>query len=202
MAKLPRSVVKLIEQFERLPGIGPKSAQRLVFYLIHNPTEQIEEFARRLKAIKQETTLCSICHQVTEHDPCDICTDSSRDNTSLCVVERPLDLIAIDNSDKFQGKYHVLHGAIDPLNNIGPEQLFIKDLLSRLEGVSELILATNPTMEGESTALYIKEMIDKSGNYQNLRVTRIGHGLPIGADIEYADGETLAKALEGRRQLE
>ena len=201
MAKLPRSVVRLIEQFEKLPGIGPKSAQRLVFYLLHNPEEQINEFAGRLQAIKTETTLCSICHQVTEHDPCEICSDQNRETSLLCVVEQPLDLIAIDNSNKFKGKYHVLHGAIDPLNNIGPEQIFLRDLLQRLDGVSELILATNPTMEGEATALFIKEMIDKSGKFPELQITRIGHGLPIGADIEYADGVTLARALEGRRVL-
>ena len=201
MVKLPKSVVRLIEQFERLPGIGPKSAQRLVFYLLHNPEEQIQEFASRLKAIKTETTLCSTCHQVTEHDPCSVCSDPNRDETTLCVVEQPLDLIAIDNSNKYNGKYHVLHGSIDPLNNIGPEQIFLKDLLQRLGGVTELILATNPTMEGEATALYIKEMIEKDGRFAQLQVTRIGHGLPIGADIEYADGVTLARALEGRRRL-
>lgn len=202
MAKLPKSVVRLIEQFEHLPGIGPKSAQRLVFYLLHNPSEQINEFAQRLKAIKTETVLCSVCHQVTENDPCEICSDSSRDSTVLCVVEQPLDLIAIDNSNKYQGKYHVLHGSIDPLNNIGPEQIFMNGLMDRLQGVEELILATNPTMEGEATALYIKEMIDKSGRYPDLQITRIGHGLPIGADIEYADGVTLARALDGRKKIE
>jgi recombination protein RecR len=201
MARLPKAVVRLTEQFERLPGIGPKSAQRLVFYLLHNPVEQINEFAARLQAIKTDTVLCSICHHVAEHDPCDICSDQNRDESILCVVERPLDLIAIENSNKFQGLYHILHGAIDPLNNIGPEQLFIYDLKSRLDQVKELILATNPTMEGESTALYIKEMIEKSGRFPDLRITRIGHGLPIGADIEYADGVTLARALEGRRDL-
>lgn len=201
MARLPKAVIRLTEQFERLPGIGPKSAQRLVFYLLHNPAEQINEFASRLKAIKTDITLCSVCHQVTEQDPCDICSDQNRDKSILCVVERPLDLIAIENSNKFQGLYHVLHGSIDPLNNIGPEQLFIHDLKSRLEQVKELIIATNPTMEGESTALYIKEMIEKSGKFPDLNITRIGHGLPIGADIEYADGVTLARALEGRRTL-
>ncbi len=201
MAKLPTAVTKLVEQFERLPGIGPKSAQRLVFYLLHNPTEEINEFAQRLRAIKSDTVLCSTCHHVTEHDPCQVCSDQTRDESLLCVVERPLDLIAIENSDKYQGKYHVLHGSIDPLNNIGPEQLFISDLMPRLKPVKELILATNPTMEGESTALYIKEMIDKTGQYPNLKMTRIGHGLPIGADVEYADEITLARALEGRRLL-
>ena len=202
MIKLPRAVTRLIEQFERLPGIGPKSAQRLVFYLLHNPTEEIQEFSSRLKAIKTDIVLCSMCHHVAEEDPCSICADESRDDSLLCVVERPLDLVAIENSDKFDGKYHVLHGSIDPLNNIGPEQLFISDLKSKLKNVKELILATNPTMEGEATALYIKEMINKSGQYPNLKITRIGHGLPIGADIEYADGVTLARALEGRRDLE
>lgn len=202
MAKLPKSVVRLIEQFEHLPGIGPKSAQRLVFYLLHNPSEQINEFAQRLKAIKTETVLCSVCHQVTENDPCEICSDSSRDSTVLCVVEQPLDLIAIDNSNKYQGRYHVLHGSIDPLNNIGPDQIFLNDIMSRLEGVEELILATNPTMEGEATALYIKEMVEKSDRHPKLQITRIGHGLPIGADIEYADGVTLARALDGRKRIE
>lgn len=201
MAKLPRAVNRLIEQFEHLPGIGPKSAQRLVFYLLHNPEEQINEFAQRLRAIKTDTVLCSVCHNVAEQDPCDICTDDSRDDKLLCVVERPLDLIAIENSDKFHGRYHVLHGSIDPLNNIGPEQLFLLDIKSKLDKVEELILATNPTMEGEATALYIKEMINKLGKYSDLQITRIGHGLPIGADIEYADGVTLARALEGRRKL-
>lgn len=202
MAKLPKAVIKLIEQFEHLPGIGPKSAQRLVFYLLHNPQEKLEEFARRLVAIKTETVLCSRCHQVAETDPCSICADDSRDKSVLCVVERPLDLIAIESSDKYNGHYHVLHGSIDPLNNIGPEQLFITDLLKRLDGVEELILATNPTMEGEATSLYIAEMVRNSTRGQQpLKITRIGHGLPIGADIEYADGVTLARALEGRREV-
>ena len=201
MAKLPRAVVKLIEQFEHLPGIGPKSAQRLVFYLLHNPEEQITEFATRLKAIKTDTVLCSVCHNVAEQDPCDICADDNRDNSILCVVERPLDLLAIENSGKFDGRYHVLHGSIDPLNNIGPEQLFLLDLKNKLDNVEELILATNPTMEGEATALFIKEMIEKTNKFQDLAISRIGHGLPIGADIEYADGVTLARALEGRRKL-
>jgi recombination protein RecR len=169
---------------------------------LHNPEEEINEFADRLKAIKTDTVLCSICHNVAETDPCNICADESRDKSVLCVVEHPLDLIAIESSGKFNGYYHVLHGAIDPLNNIGPEQLFLKDLMKRLDGVEELILATNPTMEGEATALYIKEMLDKSGKFNGIKVSRIGHGLPIGADIEYADGVTIARALEGRRLVD
>ncbi len=202
MAKLPRAVTRLIEQFERLPGIGPKSAQRLVFYLLHNPEDEIIEFADRLKAIKTDTVLCSTCHLVAETDPCNICADDSRDESVLCVVEQPLDLVAIESSEKFNGYYHVLHGSIDPLNNIGPDQLFLRDLMKRLDEVEELILATNPTMEGEATALYIKEMLDKSGKFNGIKVSRIGHGLPIGADIEYADGVTIARALEGRRLVD
>jgi len=209
MAKLPRAVTKLIEKFERLPGIGPKSAQRLVFYLLHNPDHELEDFAQRLIALKQNTVLCHLCHNVSETDPCEICGDESRDSTVLCVVEQPLDLLAIERSDKFRGKYHVLHGAIAPLNNVGPDQLYLRDILKRLDGVMELILATNPTMEGESTALYMTEVIKQSSEANRrqaagiaeLHISRIGHGLPIGADIEYADGVTIARALEGRRSF-
>jgi recombination protein RecR len=209
MAKLPKAVTKLIEKFERLPGIGPKSAQRLVFYLLHNPDHEIEDFAQRLIALKQNTVLCHFCHNVSESDPCEICDDGTRDASTLCVVEQPLDLLAIERSDTFKGKYHVLHGAIAPLNNIGPDQLYLRDILKRLTGVKELIIATNPTMEGEATALYITELIKQSrlveertaAEQEPLSISRIGHGLPIGADIEYADGVTIARALEGRRQF-
>lgn len=199
MTKLPRAVRQLIEKFERLPGIGPKSAQRLVFYLLHNPETELHDFAEKLLALKKNTVLCSECHNVAESDPCEICGDSGRDTSLLCVVEQPLDVLAIERSGKYNGKYHVLHGSIAPLNNIGPDQLYLRDVLKRLESVSELILATNPTMEGEATALYIVELIRQK--YHELTVTRIGHGLPIGADIEYADGVTLARALEGRRGM-
>ncbi len=206
MVKLPRAVRQLIDSFERLPGIGPKSAQRLVFYLLHNPDAQIDDFATRLKALKQETVLCSQCHYVSEHDPCEICEDSNRDEEVMCVVEQPLDLLAIERSDMYEGQYHVLHGSIAPLNNIGPDQFYLKDLVDRLSGVKELILATNPTMEGEATALYIVEFLQDARERgaeiaEDLKVTRIGHGLPVGADIEYADGVTLKRALEGRRQM-
>ncbi len=203
MQKLPKAVRQLVEKFERLPGIGPRSAQRLVFYLLHNPTHELEDFADKLLALKKETVMCSHCHNIAESNPCSICADQNRDQSILCVVEQPLDLLAIEKSDKYYGLYHVLHGSITPLNNIGPDQLYLRDLLKRLDGVTELILATNPTMEGEATALYIKEMIATSSlkNKDQINVTRIGHGLPIGADIEYADGVTLARALEGRRQI-
>lgn len=204
--KLPKAVNRLIDSFESLPGIGPKSAQRLVFYLLHNPESQLQEFAERLKALKTETVLCSQCHCVSDRDPCPICDDATRDGSLLCVVEHPLDLIAIEHSENYHGLYHVLHGSIAPLNHIGPEQLFLHDLLDRLLDVEELILATNPTMEGEATALYIVELIKQAreqGKIINadLKISRIGHGLPVGADIEYADSVTLRRALEGRRVI-
>lgn len=201
MQKLPRAVRRLIEKFERLPGIGPKSAQRLVFYLLHNPDHELEDFAERLVALKKETVTCDHCHNVSETNPCSICDDSGRDRSMLCVVEQPLDLLALERSDQFHGQYHVLHGAISPLNNIGPDQIFLKDVLKRLNGVEELIIATNPTMEGEATALYISELITTKLGEAAPKITRIGHGLPVGADIEYADGVTLARALEGRRKI-
>lgn len=201
--KLPRSVQQAIESFEKLPGIGPKSAQRLAFYLLHNPESEIEEFASRLLALKRNTVLCSQCHNVSESDPCPICSDPNRLQDMLCVVEQPLDVLALESAGSFHGKYHVLHGSIAPLNNIGPEQLYLHDIANRLDGVRELIVATNPTMEGEATALYITEFIRNSLNIDEgkLKITRIGHGLPIGADIEYADGVTLKRALEGRREV-
>ena len=203
MAKLPKAVSQLIESFERLPGIGPRSAQRLVFYLLHNPEERLKEFADRLLALKKETVLCGRCHQISETDPCPICSDPSRDQTKLCVVEEPLDVIALESSGTYDGLYHVLHGVIAPLNNVGPDQLYLHDLAKRLDGVKELVIATNPTMEGEATALYIKEFLEQSSQVDTskLKITRIGHGLPVGADIEYADGVTLKRAMEGRREI-
>lgn len=204
MQQVPKAVRQLVEKFERLPGIGPRLAQRLVFYLLHNPTHELEDFADKLLALRRNTVMCEHCHNIAEQSPCQICADPNRDARLLCVVEQPLDLLAIEKSDQYRGHYHVLHGAIAPLNNIGPDQLYLRDILKRLAGVEELILATNPTMEGEATALYIKELIKKSTlpNKEQLQLSRIGHGLPIGADIEYADGVTLARALEGRRQID
>lgn len=202
MQLLPKAVRQLIESFERLPGVGPKSAQRLVFYLLHNPEHELESFAERLVALKRSTVLCSICHSVSETDPCPLCSDQNRDNSVVCVVEQPLDVIALENSGTFHGRYHVLHGTIRPLQNIGPDQLFLYDIAKRLDGVEEVILATNPTMEGEATALFISEYLQQKIPTDKLpKLTRIGHGLPIGADIEYADGVTLKRAMEGRREL-
>lgn len=204
MQQLPKAVRQLVEKFERLPGIGPRLAQRLVFYLLHNPVHELEDFSEKLLALKRNTVMCEHCHNIAEQNPCQICADLNRDNSILCVVEQPLDLLAIEKSDQYRGHYHVLHGSIAPLNNIGPDQLYLRDILKRLEGVEELILATNPTMEGEATALYIKELIKNStlSNKNDIHISRIGHGLPIGADIEYADGVTLARALEGRRKID
>ena len=201
MQKLPKVINRLAEKFERLPGIGPRSAQRIVFYLLHNPESELKDFSERLLALKKETCLCSKCHQIAESDPCAICEDKSRDQSLLCVVEQPLDLIALEKSEKYNGLYHVLHGCIDPLNHVGPDELYLNDLTKRLAGVKEVILATNPTMEGEATAMYITQMIKQKGADQEIKITRIGHGLPIGADIEYADGLTLMRALEGRREV-
>lgn len=203
MMKLPRALRELTETFERLPGVGPKSAQRLVFHLLHYPAPRLEEFAQRLRALKTGVVLCSQCHNVSEHDPCELCTDEGRDTRQLCIVEQPLDVLALEKASIYTGRYHVLHGAIAPLNNIGPDQLFLHDIVDRLVGVEEIILATNPTMEGEATALYIREfLVQRAGATGSISTfTRIGHGLPVGADIEYADGITLKRALEGRRQL-
>lgn len=200
--KLPRSVRLLVEHFEKLPGIGPKSAQRLVFYLLHVPDYAIEDFAEALKLLKANTKFCEICHNIDEKSPCYICDDKSRDQTVLCVVESPLDVLAIEQTDRYHGLYHVLHGVIAPLANIGPDELYLRDILERLSGVEEVILATNPTMEGEATALYIEKLIRDAGyGPDQIRITRIGHGLPVGADLEYADNITLVRALEGRREI-
>jgi recombination protein RecR len=197
--KLPRSLSNLITQFEKLPGVGPKSAQRLTFYLLHVPESEIQKFADALVNMKKQTKMCSQCHNVGEEDPCEVCSDPSRERSLLCIVEQPLDVLAIERSGKFGGRYHVLHGAISPLNNIGPDQLYLHDITKRLDGVEEVILATNPTMEGEATAMYIQQLIAQKDD--GIAITRIGHGLPIGADIEYADGVTIARAMEGRRKM-
>lgn len=199
--KLPKPIVNLIEEFEKLPGIGPKSAQRLAFYLLHVPERNLERFGNALIDLKKGTVLCETCHNVSESEECVICADPARDRGMICVVEQPLDLIALEKSNTFRGLYHVLHGAISPLNNIGPEQIFIRDLKDRIGNgkIAEIILATNSTMEGEATSMYIKKMIEDM-QLENVRVTRIGLGLPAGADIEYADETTLSRALMGRGQ--
>ena len=195
---LPRPVRKLIESFEKLPGIGPKTAQRLTFYLLHVPQKQLDSFSEALSTLKKNTVLCSICFNVSDKDPCPICSNRNRDKTTLCVVEQPLDVLALEKTRDYKGVYHVLHGAISPLNNIGPDELHIRELLPRLKNgeVEEVILATNPNMEGEATAMYIAKLIKPL----EIKVTRLAHGLPVGADLEYADEVTLSRAIEGRRK--
>lgn len=206
--KIPKAIQNLIDSFERLPGIGPKSAQRLTFYLLHVPQVELDKFASSLESLKKDTMLCSVCHMIGESNPCAICSDSERDESILCVVEQPLDVLALEKSKRFKGKYHVLHGKIDPLNNIGPDEIFINQLFNRVkkslltkEPVKEIILATNPTMEGEATAMYVaKNIKHKISDNSEIKVTRIGRGLPIGADLEYADEITLQRAIEGRME--
>lgn len=197
MAQVPKAVQNLIEAFERLPGIGPKTAQRLTFYLLHAPVEESQALAKAATEMKEKTVLCSICFNIGESDPCLVCSDTSRDQSVIAIVEDPLDVMALEKAN-FKGLYHVLHGVISPLENIGPDQLHIRELLPRLKDgkVKEIILATNPTMEGEATAMYIQRLIAPLG----VKVTRIARGLPVGGDLEYADETTLSRALEGRKE--
>lgn len=201
MKTLPRAITRVIDSFDKLPGIGPKTAARLAFYLLHVPQDQLESFASALSNLKKNTILCSTCFNIGETDPCSVCADPERVQDSICVVEQPLDIIVIERTGQFRGLYHVLHGAISPLNNIGPQDIYIPQLLDRASkgGVKELILATNPTMEGEATAMYIKEGLKRIG--VTVPITRLAHGLPIGADLEYADEITVRRALEGRREF-
>jgi recombination protein RecR len=199
--KIPKAIQQVVESFERLPGIGPKTAERLTFYLLHVPQGELDRFARSVQNLRIGTVTCSICFNVGETDPCDVCSDPHRDKSVVCVVEQPLDVIALEKSRKFKGLYHVLHGKIDPLNNIGPDELRIHELVARIQKsdeITEVILATNPTMEGEATAMYIAKQL-KSLN-PDVKISRIGRGLPIGSDIEYADPTTLERAMEGRSE--
>ncbi|MCX6725756.1 MAG: recombination mediator RecR [Candidatus Shapirobacteria bacterium] len=203
---LPKSIRNLIEAFEKLPGIGPKTAQRLAFYLLHVPQEQLDEFSKATENLKKNTVLCSLCFNVAEVDPCPICSSQNRDKSIICVVEQPLDVLALEKAGSFKGTYHVLHGAISPLNNIGPDEIYIHQLLTRIknqvEPIEEIIMAMNPNMEGEATAMYIaKQLRELKMEGGKLIITRLGQGLPTGADLEYADETTLARALEGRREF-
>lgn len=200
--KLPKAIERVIESFERLPGIGPKSAQRLTFYLLHVPQSDIERMAEALVSLKKETVMCSVCSNIGDTDPCWICSDDSRDKKTICIVEDPLDVLAVEKGGKYRGVYHVLHGVIDPLNSMGPDDIYIPQLMNRLrkDTAVELILATNPTMEGEATALYITREVKNLPQEKVPKLTRIGRGLPIGSDLEYADEVTIERALEGRRE--
>ncbi len=199
MRAIAEPVAKLIDEFSRLPGIGPKTASRLTFYLLRAPKEQALALADALRELKERTIFCSICFNITEASPCPICRDEGRDRSIICVVEEPLDVLAIERTREYKGLYHVLHGAISPVEGIGPDELKIRELLERLkaEPVEEVLLATNPNLEGEATAMYLARLIAPLG----LRVTRLARGLPVGGDLEYADEVTLTRALEGRREM-
>jgi len=200
LAHYPEPVARLIEALQRLPGIGPKTAQRLTFFLLKRPVEEVRELSEALVAVKDRIVYCQTCFNVTDEDPCRICRDPGRDTRLICVVEEPNDLLAMERTGEFRGSYHVLLGALSPLDGIGPEDLKVRELLARLDagaGTTEVILATNPNVEGEATALYLAKLLRPLG----VKVTRIARGLPVGGDLEYADQVTLSKALEGRREI-
>jgi recombination protein RecR len=198
---LPKPVSRLIEEFQRLPGIGPKTASRLAYHLLRVPEEQARSLGQVLLDLRAQTRFCSVCFNITDTatDPCAVCRDPQRDATLLCVVEAPLDVQAIEHSQGFKGRYHVLHGAISPVEGVGPENLKIRELVERVRAgeIREVILATNPSMEGEATAMYIHRQL---GGLP-VRVTRLARGLPVGGDLEYADETTLFKAIEGRNEM-
>lgn len=211
--RVPKPLSRVIESFEKLPGIGPKSAQRLSYYLLHVPQSELDSFADSVSSLKKHTVLCSICKNVGESDPCSICSDTHRDGSVIMVVEQPLDLLAFERAGRYNGVYHVLHGVINPLDNIGPEEIFIENLLQRTRNleqrIKEVIIATNPTLEGDATAMYLSKKIRENGETavirdgdgESIRVTRLGMGIPTGADLEYADETTLRQAVEGRRSI-
>lgn len=192
-------VARLIEELNRLPGIGPKSAQRLAYYLLRVPEEQALRLADAIKEVKEKITFCSVCFNFAEGDPCIICRDTARDGSKLCIVEEPLDILALERTRHYRGLYHVLHGALSPAAGIGPEDLKIRELLTRLRDgkIEEIIIATNANLEGEATAMYLARLIEPLG----IKVTRLARGLPVGGDLEYADEITLTRALEGRREM-
>jgi recombination protein RecR len=192
-------VARLIEELHKLPGIGPKSAQRLTYHQLRAPVEDARALAHAILEVKENITLCAICQNVTDTNPCSICADPARDSSSLCVVEEPLDILALERTRSFKGRYHVLHGVLSPMDGIGPDDLKIHELLERLRGgeVQEIILATNPNLEGEATAMYISRLLKPL----SIRITRLARGLPMGGDLEYADDVTLTRALEGRQEV-
>lgn len=197
----PKAVQRLIDEFSRLPGIGPKSASRLTFFLLRGDSQQPRDLAAALVELKEQTRFCSVCYNITDAgiEPCPICADPARQTGVLCIVEEPLDVLAIERTREFKGRYHVLHGVISPVEGVGPEDLKIRELLARLkhEPVTEVILATNISLEGEATAMYVQKQVAVLG----VRVTRLARGLPVGGDLEYADETTLARALQGRSEM-
>jgi recombination protein RecR len=196
---LPLPLQNLIDQFKRLPGVGPKSAQRLAFHVLRTPREEADRLCEAIRDVKDRVTYCSVCSNITDIDPCAFCADQSRDHRVICVVEEPQNVHVVEKAGGFRGVYHVLLGALSPLQGVGPEELKIKALLARIGngGVEEIILATNPTVEGEATAIYLARLLKPLG----MRVTRIATGIPVGSDLEYADELTMGKAMEGRREL-
>jgi len=192
-------IARLIEELNKLPGIGPKSAQRMTYYLLRAPANEVGELADAIRNLKEKLVLCSICLNITDSDPCNICRDEERDHSKICIVEEPIDILPLERTKKYKGLYHVLHGVIAPTDGIGPDELKVKELLSRLSDglVTEVVLATNPNLEGEATAMYLQRLIAPLG----IRVTRLARGLPYGGDLEYADDVTLSRALEGRQEM-
>lgn len=196
--KLPKSVENVIAELEKLPGVGPKSAQRLTYHLLNAPKEYSASLGAAISELKERTIICNTCFNIAEDDPCSICSSKGRDRSKIMIVEDPLDVLALEKSHSFNGLYHVLHGVIAPLDNIGPDELHIRELLPRLKdgSVNEVVLATNPSVEGESTAMYIQKLLTPL----EIKITRIARGLPVGGDLEYADEMTLTRAIEGRRE--
>ncbi|HAV10506.1 MAG TPA: recombination protein RecR [Dehalococcoidia bacterium] len=192
-------IARLIEEFNKLPGIGPKSAQRLTYYLLQSPPERVEMLAEAIKGIKQSLRLCSVCLNITDSETCIICRDNNRDRSRICVVEEPADILPLERTRKYRGLYHVLHGVISPGDGVGPDDIKLNELMRRIQngGVTEVILATNPNLEGDATAMYIQRLIASS----QIQITRLARGLPFGGDLEYADDVTLSRALEGRQSF-
>ena len=199
MRSYPKSLARLIEELEKLPGIGPKSAQRLALHLLHASQEDAEALAEAIRQVKQQIRACTLCFNYTDADQCAVCTDPNRDDSTLCVVGDPRDLMAMERAGSFRGRYHVLQGLISPMDGVGPESLRISELLDRIRGstIKEVVLATNPTVEGDATAMYLAELLKPLG----VKVTRIALGLPVGGDLDYADDVTIARALEGRTEM-
>jgi recombination protein RecR len=202
MASLIAPVARLIEEFSRLPGVGTKTAQRLTYHMLRAPASEARDLADALVAVKERVAYCSVCSNITEIgvDPCELCADDRRDATRICVVEEPLDVLAIERTGEFRGRYHVLHGAISPIDGIGPDQIRARELIARAQagGIDEVILATNPNLEGEATAMYLADLLTPHVTPG----TRIARGLPMGGDLEYADDVTLIRSLQGRRRME
>jgi len=196
---VPEPVTRLVEAFSRLPGVGPKTASRLTYYLLRAPDELSASLAEALRELKEQTKFCSVCFNITVDDPCGVCSDARRDKTTVAVVEEPLDVLAIERTGSFNGLYHVLHGAISPVNGIGPDELRIRELIARVDqgNILEVIIATNPGLEGDATAMYIRDQLLSKG----VKITGLARGLPVGGDLEYADSVTLTRALQRRNEL-